>query len=301
MTAYRHISVLLNEVITGLKIKKENIFLDGTINGGGHSEAVSKLLDERGTIIGTDLDGDALKRATERLSGAKPKIILKQSSFRNMDIVLKEIGIEKVDKILLDLGLSSNQFEDSGRGFSFQKDETLAMTFKDSPGPKDLTAFEIVNTWQEENIAQIIESYGEERFAKKIAHAIVFMRKSGEIKTTTDLVRVIEEAVPKKFQNARIHPATKTFQALRITVNDEIGALKEGIEKGFECLNTGGRMAIISFHSIEDRIVKNFYRDVAHEGRGKLITKKPIIPTDEEVKENSRSRSAKLRIIEKII
>ncbi|MES2087404.1 MAG: 16S rRNA (cytosine(1402)-N(4))-methyltransferase RsmH [Patescibacteria group bacterium] len=295
-----HKSVLLQEVIAGLDIKRNDVFLDGTINGGGHSEAVSKILSAEGMIIGTDLDGDALARAKDRLKDAKAKIILKQSSFRNLDAVLADLKIEAVDKILLDLGLSSNQFEDSGRGFSFQKDEPLSMTFKDSPEAKDLTAYEIVNTWQEENIAQIIESYGEERFAQKIAHAIVFTRQSGEIKTTTDLVRVIGEAIPKRFQNKRIHPATKTFQALRITVNDEIGALKEGLEKGVQHLKKEGRFAVISFHSIEDRIVKNYFKKMASEGEVRLITKKPITPSEEEVAENPRSRSAKLRIIEAI-
>lgn len=173
------------------------------------------------------------------------------------------------------------------------------MTFKSVPNESDLTARKIVNEWEEENLAQIIESYGEERYAKKIAHAIIFFRSKGEIKTTRELVKIIEEAVPKTYLHKRIHPATKTFQALRITVNDEIESLRDGLRKGFERLKTGGRMAVISFHSIEDRIVKNFFRERAKEGKGWLINKKPITPTEGELSENPRSRSAKLRIIEK--
>jgi 16S rRNA (cytosine1402-N4)-methyltransferase len=268
-------------------------------NGGGHSKAVSDLLNEEGMIIGTDLDNAALQKAKLRLSGSKAKIILTQSSFRNLDKVLADAKVPKVNKILFDLGLSSNQFDESGRGFSFQKDEPLLMTFKDVLNPTDFTAHAIVNQWDEENIAQIIESYGEEQYAKKIAHAIVFYRNKGEIKTTQELVKIIGEAVPTSYLHKRIHPATKTFQALRITVNDEIGSLKEGLAKGFEHLAPGGRFAVISFHSLEDRIVKNHFRDLAKQDLGILITKKPIAPTQEEEEQNPRSRSAKLRIIEK--
>lgn len=294
-----HKSVLLHEVITGLEIAPTDVFFDGTINGGGHSEAVAKLLGKEGTLIGTDLDGAALAKATRRLEGTEAKVILRQSSFRDLDKVLDEAGVPVVDKILLDLGLSSNQFDESGRGFSFQKEEPLLMTFGNAPDEQTLTAHKIVNDWDEENIAQVILSYGEERFAKKIAHAICFRRAEGEIKTTGQLVDIIKEAIPKKFQTTRIHPATKTFQALRITVNDEIGALKEGLEKGFERLKSEGRMAVISFHSLEDRMVKNFFREQAKEGAATLINKKPIIASEQETASNPRSRSAKLRIIEK--
>ncbi|MSU55357.1 MAG: 16S rRNA (cytosine(1402)-N(4))-methyltransferase RsmH [Candidatus Taylorbacteria bacterium] len=295
-----HTSVLLNEVISGLDIKPDEVCLDGTINGGGHSEAMLRQLGSNGIIVGLDLDGKALEKAKVRLSGGKAQVILKQISFRNLDTALIDSEIKSVNKIILDLGLSSNQFEESGRGFSFQKDEPLLMTFNNNPKGEELTARKIVNEWDEENIAQIIESYGEERFAKKIAHAIVFTRGKSEIKTTTDLVKIIKEAVPKKYQTGRIHPATKTFQALRITVNDEIGALKDGLVRGFKSLSDKGRMAIISFHSIEDRIVKRYFKELSIEKQGKLITKKPITPTQEEENMNPRSRSAKLRIIEKI-
>lgn len=296
----QHISVLLNEVIAGLDIKEDDVFFDGTINGGGHSMTVYDKLGPKGVLIGTDLDEAALEKAGEKLRGGNAKVILKQSSFRNLDTVLGETGNTAVNKILLDLGLSSNQFEESGRGFSFQKDEPLLMTFKKTPGASDLTAYKILNEWDEENLAQIIESYGEERFAKKISHAIVFSREKKEIKTTSELVSIIKEAVPQKYQHGRIHPATKTFQALRITANDEIESLREGLRKGFEHLTTGGRMAVISFHSIEDRIIKNFFRERAKEGKGRLINKKPITPTEGELSENPRSRSAKLRIVEKV-
>lgn len=296
-----HISVLLQEIIAGLDIKPTDIYFDGTINGGGHSRAVANILSDAGMIIGTDLDGEALKKASIRLEGSKAKIVLKQSSFRNIDNVLLEIAVPKVNKILLDLGLSSNQFDESGRGFSFQKDEPLLMTFKDTLTESDLTAHKIINEWDEENIAQIIESYGEEKYAKKIAHAIIFERAKREIKTTTELVEVIKSALPSKELHKRLHPATKTFQALRITVNDEIGALQEGLRKAFEHLEISGRMAVISFHSLEDRVVKNYFKEMASEEKGKILTKRPIVPTENEVAENPRSRSAKLRIIEKIV
>ncbi|MDO8591219.1 MAG: 16S rRNA (cytosine(1402)-N(4))-methyltransferase RsmH [bacterium] len=295
-----HTSVLLNEVITGLDIQPADIFFDGTINGGGHSRAIAEKLNENGMIIGTDLDLDAIAKAEEKLKKTNPKIILRQASFRNLDSVLAEIKIKAVDKILLDLGLSSNQFEESGRGFSFQKDEPLLMTFKNVPELSDITAFKIVNEWDEENIAQVIESYGEERFAKKIARGIVLERQNRQIKTTTDLVEIIRASTPKSYQHKKLHPATKTFQALRITVNDEIGALKDGLQKGFEHLRQGGRLAIISFHSLEDRVVKNAFKGLAQDGKGRILTKKPITPSRQEIIENPRSRSAKLRIIEKM-
>ncbi|MDO8482700.1 MAG: 16S rRNA (cytosine(1402)-N(4))-methyltransferase RsmH [bacterium] len=299
MSSVQHIPVLLNEVIAGLDIKPDDVFFDGTINGGGHSKAVYDKLNSKGVLIGTDLDETALGKAREKLQGGNAKVVLKQSSFRNLDTVLEQAQVPTVDKILFDLGLSSNQFEESGRGFSFQKDEPLLMTFKIKPMESDLTAHRIINEWEEDNLAQIIESYGEERFAKKIAHAIVFFREKKEIKTTDELVNIIKEAVPKKYQHGRLHPATKTFQALRITVNDEIESLRDGLRKGFEHLTAGGRMAVISFHSIEDRIVKNFFRERVKEEMGRLINKKPITPSQKEITENPRSRSAKMRILEK--
>jgi 16S rRNA (cytosine1402-N4)-methyltransferase len=194
---------------------------------------------------------------------------------------------------MLDLGLSSDQFETSGRGFTFQKDEPLLMTFKKNPTEHDLTADEIVNTWDEANIADIIYGYGDERYSRRIAKSIV---ESRPIKTTFELVEAVKLGTPSAYHRGRINPATKTFQALRITVNDEINTLKEGLRKGFEALNPGGRMAVISFHSIEDRVTKRFFKEVG----GNILTKKPIVPSDEEKIRNPRSRSAKLRIIEKL-
>ncbi|MEQ1561357.1 MAG: 16S rRNA (cytosine(1402)-N(4))-methyltransferase RsmH [Nitrospira sp.] len=297
-----HKSVLLHEVIDGLEIKSGDIFVDGTLGGGGHSEEVAKRFGDNIVMIGIDLDPDAIARTKERLAQLN-LVNLKnhyvQDSFRNINKAVASLGFQKVNKILLDIGLSSNQFEDSGRGFSFQKNEPLLMSFKKDLTEDDLTAREIVNTWDLENIQAILEGYGEEQFAWKIAKAIVARREEKPIETTFDLVEIIKIATPKFYHHKKIHPATKTFQALRITVNDEIGSLKDGVTKGFELLESGGRIAVISFHSLEDRFVKQFFKEKQVEGRGTVITKRPITPTPEEIKENPRSRSAKLRIIEK--
>ncbi|MEQ1500159.1 MAG: 16S rRNA (cytosine(1402)-N(4))-methyltransferase RsmH [Parcubacteria group bacterium] len=299
-----HKTVLLHEAIDGLLIKKGEVFVDGTLGGGGHTEEVAKRFsgekDNGLVMIAIDLDPEALSRAKERLDPFKLNIHYVNQSFRNIDKILESCGVAHADKILLDIGLSSNQFEDSGRGFSFQKNEPLIMSFKKDIGPSDLTAREIVNTWDMENIQAILDGYGEEKFSWKIAKAIVARREEKPIETTFDLVEIIKIATPKFYHTRKIHPATKTFQALRITVNDEIQSLKEGVFKGWEVLNKGGRIAVISFHSLEDRVVKQFFKQKEKDGLGKLINKKPIIPTDEEINENPRSRSAKLRIIEKI-
>lgn len=294
-----HKTVLLHEAIDGLLIKSGDIFVDGTLGGGGHSEEVAKRFGDTISMIGIDLDPEAMERTKKRLSRFKANIHYVQDSFRNIDNVVTSLGFQKVDKILLDIGLSSNQFEDSGRGFSFQKNEPLIMSFKKDLTPNDLTAREIVNTWDLENIQAILEGYGEEQFAWKIAKAIVARREEKPIETTFDLVEIIKIATPKFYHHKKIHPATKTFQALRITVNDEIQSLKDGVTKGFEILESQGRIAVISFHSLEDRFVKQFFKEKQLEGIGKVITKRPIVPTPEEIKENPRSRSAKLRIIEK--
>jgi 16S rRNA (cytosine1402-N4)-methyltransferase len=295
-----HKSVLLQESIDGLDIKAGDVFVDGTLGGGGHSEEVCKRFGGTVVMIGIDLDPEAHSRATARLAQYNCPIRHIQGSFRNIDTLLCTPGVSKVDKILLDIGLSSNQFEDSGRGFSFQKDESLIMSFKKDLTETDLTAREIVNTWDAENIQAILSGYGEEKFAWKIAQAIVARREEKPIETTFDLVDIIKSATPKFYHTRKIHPATKTFQALRITVNDEIESLKEGVQKSFEILNTGGRLAVISFHSLEDRVVKQFFKSKIESKEGKQITKKPIIPTEAEIEENPRARSAKLRIIEKI-
>ncbi len=295
-----HKSVLLQESIDGLKIQAGDVFVDGTLGGGGHMEEVARRFGCTVVMIGIDLDPEAISRASSRLEPFHCPIQYAEGSFRNIDTILDSLDKNQVDKILLDIGLSSNQFEDSGRGFSFQKDEPLIMSFKKDLTLDDLTARKILNTWDEENIRTIISSYGEEQFAYKIAKAIVARREEKPIETTFDLVEIIKSATPNFYHHRKIHPATKTFQALRITVNDEIESLKEGIAKGFKRLAPEGRLAVISFHSLEDRAVKQFFMAQEKDGVAKRVTKKPITPTDAEILENPRSRSAKLRIIQKI-
>ena len=294
-----HIPVLFQESIDALSIKKDGIYLDGTLGGAGHAAAIAKHLGPDGTLIGFDLDSNAIARAEEKLSEFPCKKILVRENFRNLDRVLLENNVDQVDGIFLDLGWSSFQIADPMRGFSFQVDGPLHMTLKDNPTDEDITAWDIVNTWDENVIADMLYAYADETASRKIARTIVAERKRKPINTTFDLVAVIESVLPKKAW-MRTNPATKTFQALRIATNDEYGAVKDVLTKGFEALKPGGRFAIITFHSGEDRIVKNFFRDQAHAELAMLITKKPIKPSDEEVKENVRARSAQLRILQKI-
>lgn len=294
-----HKSVLLNEAIEGLNLGDKALVIDGTFGGGGHSQEICRRCPEV-KIIAIDQDKGALKRGQESFKNLNCQISFFNKNFRNLDEALEQEGERGVDGILLDLGLSSDQLENSGRGFSFMKNEPLLMTMKESPLPEDITAEEVVNTWSEENLADIIYGYGEERFARRIARGIADARKIKKIKTTGELVKVIEGAVPGGYQRGKIHCATKTFQALRIAVNDELGALREALVKGFKVLKPEGRMSVITFHSLEDRIVKRFNKELEKEGKAKLINKKPITAQKEEIKENSRARSAKLRVIEKI-
>ncbi len=294
-----HKTVLLHESIDGLAIKSGDIYLDGTLGSAGHAEYALKQADGKITIIGLDRDIGALERSRERL-GDSNNIILKEASYGDISKVLNELKIDKVNRIMLDLGLSSDQFETSGRGFTFKNDEPLLMTFKQSPSESDITANQIVNTWQEESIADIIYGYGEEKYARRIARAIVNYRKKKSIESTSELVEIISQSVPIFYRRGRIHPATRTFQALRIAVNDELNTLKKGLEDGFSRLAVGGRISVISFHSLEDRIVKNFNKEKEELGWALIHTKKPIVPSANEIIENPRSRSAKLRIIEKI-
>jgi len=293
-----HKTVLLNEAIDNLNIKPNSVYFDGTLGGAGHSEKVCKSFDNV-HVIATDRDEGAIKRAEEKLSKFSCRTDLVLSDYRNIDSVLAELGIKKVDAILLDLGLSSDQLDTSGRGFTFRKDEPLFMTFTENTD-EALTAETILNFWGEETIADILYAYSDERYSRRIARGIVEARKKKDIKTTSDLVEIVRQSVPGGYRDGKTHFATKTFQALRIVVNDELGALKDGLSKGWDLLNTNGRMAIISFHSLEDREVKNFFREKSKNGEGILINKKPIVPSDIEIEENPRSRSAKLRIIEKI-
>lgn len=296
-----HKAVLLHEVVSGLVSadkKSESInYLDCTIGGSGHALAIAEALKGNLNIIGLDRDQRSIERAKILLEGKAKKVILENEDFRNLNKVLDKNKIKNVNLVLLDLGLSSDQLQNSGLGFSFQDDEPLLMTMND-PTKHLFNAGSIVNNWKEEDIANVIFAYGEERFARRIAKGIVEYREKKEIETSGELVEIIKMRVPAFYRRAKIHPATKTFQALRIAVNDEINALKEGLEKSYERLNIGGRMAVISFHSLEDRIVKNFYKERANT-KESIVTKKPICASLEEIGDNPRSRSAKLRIFQK--
>jgi 16S rRNA (cytosine1402-N4)-methyltransferase len=295
-----HIPVLLKETIDELHLKEGETVLDGTINTGGHSLVICSRIGRSGHLIGIDRDGDALAIAKERLAMVQPKITLLEGNFRDMNTLCASVGVTEVDAILLDIGLSNRQLFNSQRGFSFQNDEPLMMTFNAHPKDGELTAEEIVNEWDEENLADIIFGYGEERSARSIAKAIVKARAVSRITSTLQLAEIIKESTPIWRRKKKIHPATQTFQALRITVNDELGALKEGIEKAVQLLKPDGRLAIITFHSGEDRIVKHTFKQLADDGIVRIKTKKPIVPTEEENIDNPKARSSKLRIIEKM-
>ena len=292
-----HESVLLNECLETLAIKPGDVVVDATIGGAGHFRAMLERLDETGTLIGIDADEDAIERAAKVERGAHaPKVHLAHDNFRNLDAVLEHEGIEHIDKALFDLGWSSFHLS-SGRGFSFRADEPLYMTYGNPEEGK--TAADLVNSATEEELADIIFTYGEERFARGIARSIVAARRVSPILTTTELAEAVTNGVPGWYQHRRLHPATKTFQALRIAVNDELGALRAGLTSALARLTPGGRVAVITFHSIEDRIVKGIFREEAYQGTGKLVNKKPLVPSDAEAVRNPRSRSAKLRVFER--
>ena len=294
-----HKSVLLNEAISGLNLKPGDIFFDGTLGGGGHSKKVCELFGKSVKIIGVDRDSQAVRRATDKFKSLECDFSFQTASFRNIDKVLDNLNIKAVNGILLDLGLSSDQIEESSRGFTFQKDEPLRMTFSSESGDGEVTAQTILNEWSEETLADILFGYADERYARRIAKKIVERRQVKPIEKTFELVEIVKSAVPIGYQKGRMHFATKTFQAIRIAVNDEIEALKEGLAKGYERLAAGGRIAVISFHSGEDRIVKNFFKEKKMVGNGFATTKKPITASEEELGRNPRARSAKLRIFEK--
>ncbi len=292
-----HIPVLLQEVVDGLQAREGDTVLDATVGGGGHSEALCKAVGGKATFVCLDADEDALRRSKKRLAACSCSFRFYRSNFRHVDTALQALGIEHIQRALFDLGLSSFQLEESGRGFSFQGSEPLLMTYARGVGTDELTAEKIVNEWSEETIATLLESYGEERAARRIAAAIVRARGMTRITTTAGLREIVERAVPRR---GRTHPATKTFQAFRMAVNDELRALTEGMQKAWSALAPRGRLAVISFHSLEDRLVKTFCRARASEGQGIRITKKPMTPRRTEVLANPRARSAKLRIIEKV-
>lgn len=311
MTEFHHVSVLLEECVEGLNIRPDGIYVDGTLGGGGHSSQIVKRL-TTGRLIGIDRDRVALKAAGERLAEHSDKVTLVHANFCEIRQVLNNLGIEAVDGILLDLGVSSPQLDDGERGFSYMADAPLDMRMnqKDS-----LSAYDVVNTWSYEELRRILFDYGEERYAPRIAEAICRKRETRPICTTLELVDVIRSAMPAAALREKQHPAKRSFQAIRIAVNDELGAVEKVMKDAIPCLNPGGRLAVITFHSLEDRLVKN---GMAAAARGctcpssfpvcvcgkkpqvKLINKKPITSTEEELERNPRARSAKLRVCEKL-
>jgi 16S rRNA (cytosine1402-N4)-methyltransferase len=295
-----HKSVLLNECIESLLLHEGMTVLDATFGAGGHSRRIAEGIGSNGHLIALDADASVFSEAKLQELGRLTRMTHVAENFRNIGETLKRLDISSVDAALFDLGLSSTQLEESGRGFSFQRMEPLEMTFKHKPEEGDTTAAEIVTHWSQETIATILKGFGEERFARSIAKGIVAQRKVHPITTTGELVEVIRVSTPGWYHRGRTHFATQTFQALRMAVNDELGAIESGIRGVFEHMAEGGRIAVISFHSIEDRAVKQLFRSMKEEGVVNFVTKKPIIPNAAELKENPRARSAKLRVVEKI-
>ena len=311
MTEFHHVSVLLEECIAGLNIRPDGIYVDGTLGGGGHSSRIAALL-TTGRHIGIDRDPVALEAAGKRLAPYADRVTLVHANFCEMASVLKDLGISGVDGILLDLGVSSPQLDDGQRGFSYMVDAPLDMRMNNEDA---LSAYDVVNTWPYDELKRILYDYGEERYAPKIAAAICDRRESAPIATTLELVDVIRGATPASALREKQHPAKRSFQAIRIAVNDELGAVSRVMEDAIPLLNPGGRLAVITFHSLEDRIVKNAMAEAArgctcppnfpvcvcgNKPKVKLITRKPIVSGEEELERNPRARSAKLRICEKL-
>ncbi len=294
-----HTSVLLQETIDGLALSAGKVAIDATTGGGGHTQALAQAVGPKGTVLAIDRDTDNIARARKRLTNLQAEIHFVLGNFRDIEALAQKAGITAADAIVFDLGWSSFHL-DSGRGFSFKQDEPLLMTYEATPSSETLTAKEIVNTWEEEHIADILYGFGEERFSRRIARAIAAARKEQSIETTGQLVAIIESAVPGWYKHGKIHPATRTFQALRIAVNDELEALERGLSGALSLLANSGRIAVISFHSLEDRIVKRFFKDKQADGWGEICTKRPITASREEIQQNPRSRSAKLRIFTRI-
>ncbi|MCA0384278.1 MAG: 16S rRNA (cytosine(1402)-N(4))-methyltransferase RsmH [Firmicutes bacterium] len=308
--SFSHVSVLLKECIEGLNIKPDGIYVDGTLGGGGHSFQILQLLNH-GKLIGIDQDTDALNAATNRLKIFGERFIPVHSNFSNLDRVLADQGIDRIDGLLLDLGVSSYQLDEAERGFSYMNDGKLDMRMNQSDA---FTAYDVVNSYSERKLTEIITDYGEENWANRIAKFIVEARTQKPIETTFELVEVIKKAIPAAARKDGPHPAKRTFQAIRIEVNNELKIIEQTIESAFEHMGKGGRVAIITFHSLEDRIVKNAYKKLAQgctcppefpvcicggKAKIKIISKKPILPSEEEVEANPRARSAKLRVAEK--
>lgn len=308
---FEHRSVLLNETVDSLNIKPNGIYVDGTLGGGGHAYEVAKRLGPSGRLIGIDQDADAIAAATERLKDYKDKVTIVRSNYRNIREVLEGLRIQKADGIYLDLGVSSYQLDTVNRGFTYRENAPLDMRMDQR---NEKTAADIVNDYGEMELYRVIRDYGEEKFAKNIAKHIVQARKTGRIETTDQLVEIIKAAIPAKMRAEGGHPAKRTFQALRIELNQELEVLNESIDTMIDLLNPGGRLSIITFHSLEDRIVKTRFRTnenpcicppdfpvcvCGRKSRGKVITRKPIVPGDEEITENRRSKSSKLRVFER--
>ena len=293
-----HTPVLLHETIESLSIKPDDTVVDATLGGAGHARYLADKLGEKGTLIGFDVDTHAIARAESALAGVKPKVLLVQANFRHLDQELAKLGVRNITKTLFDLGWSAYQL-DSGRGFSFLREEPLLMTYATEPNSETLTAKRIVNEWKEESIADVLWGWGEERYSRRIARAIIAERQHKPIASSLQLAEIIARAVPLAYRRGRLHPATRTFQALRIAVNDELGALRDGLKAAWEKLSPQGRIAVITFHSIEDRLVKQLFVAWEKTGEGLRVFKKPIAPGKEELTRNPRARSAKLRTIEK--
>lgn len=308
---FSHKSVLLNETIEGLAIKPDGVYVDGTLGGAGHSSVIASKLSENGRLIGIDQDAAAIATAGERLAPYGDKVQIVRSNYENMCQVVKECGFSKVDGILLDLGVSSYQLDTIERGFSYKYDTNLDMRMDERQA---LTAETIVNEYGEMELFRIIRDYGEDKFAKNIAKHIVAARTKKRIETTYELNEIIKAAIPAKMREGGGHPSKRTYQAIRIECNRELDVLKSTLDAMIDLLNPGGRLCIITFHSLEDRIVKtNFKRNenpctcppsfpvctCGNKSKGKVITRKPILPSEEEMEENSRSKSAKLRVFEK--
>lgn len=307
---FSHISVLLHETVDSLNIKPDGIYVDCTLGGAGHTSLILSYLGENGRVIGIDRDDDALRNAAEKIND--PRLITVKENFENLVSAVNSVGFQTVDGIIMDLGVSSHQLDVAERGFSYMQDAALDMRM-DQTSP--LTAFEVVNNYPERDLIRILRDYGEERFAPAIASKICAAREISPINTTLELSEIITSAIPKKFRVEGGHPAKRSFQAIRIEVNGELDCIPKAIETGMEILNVGGRMSIISFHSLEDRIVKNGFKKLENpctcpsdfpvcvcgkQQIAKIITKKPILPSKEELEHNSRSHSAKLRVCERV-
>ena len=307
---FKHKSVLLNETIDGLNIKPDGIYVDGTLGGGGHAYEVCRRLGEKGSIVGIDQDAAAIEAASARLKDFGEKVTIDRSNYCDMKSKLHELGIDKVDGIVLDLGVSSYQLDTAERGFSYREDAPLDMRMDTR---QKMTARDIVNDYTEADLYRVIRDYGEDKFAKNIAKHIVQARAMKPVETTAELSEIIRASIPMKFQKKSGHPAKRTFQAIRIELNRELDVLRDSLDDMIDLLNPGGRLCIITFHSLEDRIVKSAFRKnenpctcppdfpvcvCGKKSKGSIITKKPILPSEEELEYNSRSKSAKLRIFE---